>query len=298
MYVVSGRGPNPNTLMTISLFVICITKTLLWCTLPNRRPPLVFSPPGRCVNAYPRLRNGHVPIPPKIFQRSKRPMALKGTCLCPPDLSRWLRWRYGSHDCVFTLVKTLFFRFRLQPCDLAGLSSEPEFPCCFFNQRCLSLDFALSSDRGFVAACWRLPITPRSASLSGSVTWSSGWVFRLGSMDMEFIFLTYADWLREILWPLCWVTSIPVKVKADTLCEPKGNLCSSNLTFSSETELPPPMPSSTWMLGCIKSECGFVSSRDWRESQDVFLSDPEFALGLFHFNRTNRRVSSSFIFHT
>ena len=52
------------------------------------------------------------------------------------------------------------------------------------------------------------------------------------------------------------------------------------------------------LLGCIKSECGFVSSRDWRESQDVFLSDPEFALGLFHFNRTNRRVSSSFIFHT
>ena len=102
------------------------------------------------------------------------------------------------------------------------------------------------SGRVLIAAYWRLPITPRRASRSDSVTGSSSWLLRLHSMEIGLIFLTYVDWLRVMLLSPCWVTSIPVNVKADILWEPKANVFSSSRIFASKTSLPPPMPSSTW----------------------------------------------------
>ena len=84
----------------------------------------------------------------------------------------------------------------------------------------------------FVDVYWRLPMSPRSASFSLSVTVLLICVFRLTSIAMGLIFLTYADWLKWILLSPCWVTSMPVKVKACVLWEPKGNFFSRSLILS------------------------------------------------------------------
>ena len=113
----------------------------------------------------------------------------------------------------------------------------------------------------WVAAYCKLPINPRNANLSSSVTASSGWVLRLTSILIGGILQTYLDWLNVMLKsPCCW-TSMPVKVKPLVLWLPNGNFFSSFWICSLKYASPPPIPSSTWIPttparrpGCWPSE--------------------------------------------
>jgi hypothetical protein len=107
------------------------------------------------------------------------------------------------------------------------------FPSCNVPTVALGISDCSSDNRlarsglVLVDAYCKLPTRPRRAKRSFSVTASSGWVLRLGSMGIELIFRTYADWLRLMLLSGCWLTSIPVNVNAEIFLDPKGNFVSS-----------------------------------------------------------------------
>ena len=101
------------------------------------------------------------------------------------------------------------------------------------------------SGRVFVAAYWRLPMSPRRARRSCSVTGSSGVVLRLGSIEIAGMSRTYWDCERMIPLSPLWDISIPVKMKLVALRDPKEYFWDSSNNFWSKYSSPPHRPSST-----------------------------------------------------